>query len=48
MPPMPTYYVGKGTQFGVLDMFDGKSETVQLYRDTIAKLNSSTTTFRCP
>lgn len=43
MPPMPTYYVGKGTQFGVLDMFDGRSETVELYRDTIAKLNSSTT-----
>ena len=28
MPPMPVYYVGKGTQFGVLDMFDGTDRTV--------------------
>jgi hypothetical protein len=42
MPPMDTYYVGKGTQFGVMDaLFDGSDP--KIYRDTITKLESSTT-----
>lgn len=37
MPPMPVYYVGKGTQFGVLDMFDGTDRAV--YDAALERLN---------
>ena len=33
---MPVYYVGKGTQFRVLDMFDGTDRTI--YDETLARL----------
>lgn len=39
MPPMPVYYVGKGTQFRVLDMFDGTDEAV--YDAALERLNST-------
>jgi hypothetical protein len=38
---MPTYYVGKGTQFGVLDMFDGTNAAV--YEAALNQLSSSKT-----
>lgn len=37
MPPMPVYYVGKGRQFGVLDMFDGTDRAV--YDAALERLN---------
>jgi len=37
---MPVYYVGKGRQFAVLDMFDGTEGSRGLYEATISKLNS--------
>ena len=40
MPPMPVYYVGKGTQFRVLDMFDGKDRTI--YDETLRQLEDKT------
>jgi hypothetical protein len=39
MPPMPVYYVGKGTQFRVLDMFDGTDRA--LYDITLERLKST-------
>lgn len=39
MPPMPVYYVGKGTQFRVLDMFDGSDQSV--YDAALDRLNST-------
>ena len=38
MPPMPVYYVGKGTQFRVLDMFDGTNQAV--YDAALDRLDS--------
>src|SRR5262245_37220972 len=41
MPSMPVYFVGKGTQFGVLDdKYTG--EDVEVYREAIATLESVT------
>jgi hypothetical protein len=40
MPPMPVYYVGKGTQFGVPDMFDGTDRKV--YDDALTRLRGPT------
>lgn len=39
MPPMPVYYVGKGSQFGVLDMFDGARQ--EDYEAALRRLESS-------
>ena len=39
MPPMPVYYVGKGSQFRVLDMFDGTQQ--ELYDETLARLEDT-------
>lgn len=39
MPPMPVYYVGKGAQFGVLDMFDGTRQ--EDYEAALARLEST-------
>ncbi len=39
MPPMPVYYVGKGTQFGVLDQFDGSDQ--QAYETARERLSGS-------
>ncbi|MCJ7672417.1 MAG: hypothetical protein MUP67_10310 [Acidimicrobiia bacterium] len=41
MPPMPVYYVGKGTQFGVLDQFDGTDPSV--YEAARERLSGSAT-----
>ena len=41
MPPMPVYFVGKGSQFGVFDkLFDGTDR--KIYDDTIANLDTHT------
>ena len=39
MPPMPVYYVGKGRQFRVLDMFDGTQQ--EIYDETLARLDDT-------
>jgi hypothetical protein len=39
MPPMPVYYVGKGSQFGVLDRFDGAHR--ERYDEAIARLQGA-------